>query len=160
MTCPSSFVIGESDRRQTLQSFVTANQVIQDQKCRLCEHDPHTYNCTECHCQFATITEKDLKVETTKYVRKPFYVEAVQVTDLNIDEVAKWCGGEINKQPGGKEFGAAQKFIFVKSAINPTTERQSKAFVNDWVLVQNRNFKVYTDKAFTRNFEIAPEVTL
>ena len=32
---------------------------------------------------------------TTKYVRKPLYVDAVQVTEQNFADIARWCFGEI-----------------------------------------------------------------
>ena len=32
---------------------------------------------------------------TTKYVRKPLFVDAVQVTEQNFADIARWCFGEI-----------------------------------------------------------------
>jgi hypothetical protein len=92
-------------------------------------------------------------VETTKYVRKPFYVEAVLVTDLNMKAVATWAGGEL-QQKDGKEF------IYLKNVSNSPVDRQTKAFAGDWILLANRSFKVYTEKSFLRNFEAAPEIKL
>ena len=34
-------------------------------------------------------------IETHKYTRKPFVVEAIQVTAENMDEIAQWCGGVV-----------------------------------------------------------------
>ena len=31
---------------------------------------------------------------TTKYVRKPLYVDAVQITEENFDDAVRWCFGE------------------------------------------------------------------
>lgn len=78
------------------------------------------------------------------YTRKPFTVEAVQVTPQNLEEVAKWCGGEIiTERRGGREV----KYIKV-DVSRPMTERQTKAFVEDWVLKAGTGFKCYTKKAF------------
>lgn len=89
-------------------------------------------------------------LETTRYVRKPFYVDSVQVTAENIEEVAAWAGGTIHVDSNNK------KFIRVR-VQNPTHERQSKAYTQDWVLYTSTGYKVYTPKAFTNSFEKAEE---
>lgn len=38
-----------------------------------------------------------MKSEIGRYVKKPIQVEAVLLTRDNIDRIANWCGGEINK---------------------------------------------------------------
>jgi len=86
----------------------------------------------------------DLEVQT--FVRKPFSVEAVQVTDENMDAVAKWCQGDVRTADKGDPF--------IKVRVhNPLTDRQTKAFVGDWVLYAGKGYKVYTDKAFERSFD-------
>lgn len=89
-----------------------------------------------------------LQIET--YVRRAFPVKAVEVTDDNIYDVAKWCGGEIrtSRIPNQK----AQKFIKVE-VRNPLNDRQTRAFPGDWVLFAEEQFKVYTPKAFEMSFE-------
>lgn len=85
-------------------------------------------------------------METVKYVRKPFEVEAVQVTTDNIDEVAAWCNGEV------KEEENTSKYIKVAVA-RVLNERQTKAFVGDWVLYAGTGYKIYTAKAFAKHFD-------
>jgi hypothetical protein len=86
-------------------------------------------------------------VQTTRYVRKPFYIDAVQVTDANINDVAKWCGGEVR---------TADNSTFVKVRVHrPLNERQTQAFPGDWVLYAGTGFKVYTPKAFNKSFVLA-----
>lgn len=83
-------------------------------------------------------------MQTTKFTRKPFEVDAVQVTADNIEEVAKWCQGEViteDDQPCIK--------VRVLRALN---DRQTKAFVGDWVLYAGTGYKVYIDKAFKKSF--------
>lgn len=82
-----------------------------------------------------------------KFRRKPFTVEGVRVTKKNMEEVAKWCNGEVKKNPKGV------KHIFV-NVHRPMNEKQTMAFVGDWILFQNRGFKIYTQNAFSRNFEL------
>lgn len=88
-------------------------------------------------------------METTKFTRKPFEVEAVQVTDQNIDEVASWCQGEVITLDGVKHIK-----VRVLRVIN---ERQTQAFVGDWVLYAGTGYKVYPDKAFKKSFSPANE---
>lgn len=90
---------------------------------------------------------------TQKYVRKPFYIDAVQVTAANIAEVAKWADGEVRTDNN--------KAQYVKVRVHrPLNDRQTKAFVGDWVLYAGTGFKVYTPKAFANSFEQAStEVT-
>lgn len=85
-----------------------------------------------------------LKTET--YVRNPIQVEAVQVTDENISEVAQWCDGEVVSENDNPT-------IFIKMDVkHPWNTRQTKAFVGDWVLSSKTGFKSYTDAAFKKNF--------
>lgn len=84
---------------------------------------------------------------TSKYVRRPFEVRGVQVTEENMPQVAEWCNGTIETTPDGVKF--------VKVNVkNPIDERQTLAFVGRWVLYsQNGGYKVYTDRAFRSSFE-------
>lgn len=89
-------------------------------------------------------------METKTYYRKPFSVEVVQVTEENLEEVAAWCGGRIQKQPKGRHI--------VVPVQDPKTERQKKAFVGDWVLnYEGRGFKSYPDGSFHKSFDAADE---
>lgn len=91
-------------------------------------------------------------IETNKFARKPFHVDAVQVTAENMDEVASWCQGTVTRT----DLSPVGDFIKVR-VHRPLTERQTKAFVGDWVLYAGTGFKVYTDKAFEKSFEPATE---
>lgn len=91
-------------------------------------------------------------LETTKYIRKPFEIDAVQVTTDNIAEVAKWVDGEIRSDDLGQ---------YVKVRVHrPLNDRQTKAYVGDHVLYAGTGYKVYTDKAFKNSFEQASGETV
>lgn len=90
-------------------------------------------------------------VKTQKFNRKSFPVEAVQVTPENIEEVAKWCAAEIHED-GEKEGHLSRKYIKVRVAY-PINERQTQAYLGDWVLKSGKSFKVYTNAAFEKSFE-------
>lgn len=92
-------------------------------------------------------------MKTHKFARKPFYVDAVRVSEENIEEVAAWCQGEIlTEVVEGDPQTKGQKYIKVR-VHRPLTDRQTKAFVGDWVLYAGTGFKVYTPKAFDKSFE-------
>jgi hypothetical protein len=84
-----------------------------------------------------------MAITTTKYVRKPLYVDAVQVTEENFHELAEWCHGLIEG-----------RHIKVRVS-NPMSVRQTKAFVGDWLLYTDTGYKIYTDKAFQASFDVA-----
>lgn len=92
-------------------------------------------------------TEKEdtMSFETRKFVRKPFEVEAIQVNDANMQQLATWCGGTVEVEGGSK-------YVHVK-VHKPQSVRQTKAFVGDWLLFAGTGFKVYTPRAFEKSFE-------
>lgn len=93
---------------------------------------------------------------TTRYVRKPLYVEAIKVTEENFFDVARWCVGTINNMDESPVTEATPlspntQYIHVR-VHNPKNPRQTRAQVGDWILYTERGYKVYTDKAFQQNF--------
>lgn len=90
-------------------------------------------------------------VPTQEFRRKSFPVQAVQVTPENMKQVAKWCAGKI-MQDGEKEGHLSRDYIKVRVAY-PINERQTQAFLGDWVLKSGKSFKVYTNSAFEKSFE-------
>lgn len=91
-------------------------------------------------------------MKTHKFARKPFYVDAVRVSEENIEEVAAWCQGEV--------LTDAEEGRYIKVRVHrPQTDRQTKAFIGDWVLYSGTGFKVYTPKAFDKSFEKVKTLT-
>ena len=91
-----------------------------------------------------------MSISTQKYIRKPFFIDAIRVTEDNFDKVAKWCGGTVKTEKRGKKD---VKFIEVPVS-RPMNDRQAKAFIGDWVLFSNGSWKVYTNQAFENSFEL------
>lgn len=88
-------------------------------------------------------------MKTQSFQRKPFQVEAIQVTEENLTQVAEWCQGTLETEgdlPGMKQL------IRVK-VKHPLNARQTKAYVGDWVLKAGEGFKVYNQVAFDKSFE-------
>lgn len=95
-----------------------------------------------------------MSVETQKFARKPFIVDAVEVTDENLKDVAEWCGGDIRtqKERGGRD----EDEHYIKVRVHrPLNDRQTKAFAGDWILYAGTGYKVYTARAFNNSFESA-----
>jgi hypothetical protein len=106
-----------------------------------------------------TINQKDCDMETQKFQKKPLIVEAIQVDEGNFLEVANWSQGTIRNVDGSEVFTeltddpmpSSGRYIHVR-VLNPMHDRQTKAFVGDWVLYAGRGFKVYKDRAFKGTF--------
>lgn len=102
-------------------------------------------------------------LETQTFQRKPFQVEALQVTDENFEAVAAWCGGSIvtvqdtTPQPLDVSASASKRFIQVNVA-RPLSRRQTEAYVGDWILYASKGYKVYADRPFRKNFDKSTEV--
>jgi hypothetical protein len=89
-----------------------------------------------------------VNVTPKTYERKPFTVQAVQVTDRNIQDVAKWCKGTV--VPG--ERNNKQMDCIEVDVNRPINEKQTRAFPGDWVLKGSGGWKVYTSRAFNGCF--------
>lgn len=83
-------------------------------------------------------------MKTAKYARMPFYVDAVRLTEENLDEVQEWCRGDRRQE--GDDF-----YLKVK-VHRPLNDEQTKAHFGDWILRAPTGFKVYTNKAFRKSF--------
>jgi len=75
------------------------------------------------------------------FVRKPFLVEAVQVTPENIDELAGVLG-ELKEKDG-------ETWILIDRRIVPNIK---KAYVGWWVTKLDDNLRCYSPKVFEKEF--------
>lgn len=104
-----------------------------------------------------------MTIDTIKFVRKPIYVDGVQVTSENFSEVAEWCGGDITNVDDSPlaymgdlpKIKPSNQYIRVR-VYNPRVARHSMAFVGDWLLYTDRGYKVYTDRALKNTFDEVP----
>lgn len=91
------------------------------------------------------------------YLRRTFEIEAVRITEENFHEVARWCLAEEKTQtrPARKgESGYTREVPYLKvDVLRPLNDKQTMAFVGDWVLKTGTSFKIYSDIAFHKNFE-------
>lgn len=92
-------------------------------------------------------------LDVKQFNRRSFPVDAVRVTEENFEDVAVWCDGNIHlSDETDQPVAIGTRYIKVR-VQNPLSERQTKAFVGDWVLYAGKGYKVYTDKAFKKSFD-------
>lgn len=88
-------------------------------------------------------------MEFTEFVRKPFVVEAVEVTTDNIEEIAEFVGTLRKKDDG-------TPFIQVDRRLIPNVFRVFPGF---WMTRMGDNIRCYSKRIFTDQFtEITPEI--
>lgn len=81
-------------------------------------------------------------MELNKYVRKPFLIEAVEVTKENIGEVAKLVGTLRQKNNG-------DPYIQVDRLLVPSVDRVYPGF---WMTKMSGNIRCYANKTFLSQF--------
>lgn len=97
-------------------------------------------------------TDVKTELETVAMVRKPFHVQAVQVTAKNMSAVAKWCGGNVGMTERSRA-GRLIKCVRVE-VLRATADWQKEARVGDWVVRAGAGYKVYSDKALKESFDV------
>jgi hypothetical protein len=80
--------------------------------------------------------------EFTIFNRKPFSVEAVQITEENIDTLGPLVG-EVKEKDG-------EKYIALDRRIVPNVRR---AFAGWWITRMNDNLRCYSPKIFEEQFD-------
>lgn len=97
--------------------------------------------------------EKRNTMEITQYTRKPFPVDAVEVTLANIDEVAQWCKGTIEQEPT-RILGTETLLPVIK--INGQGENRGKVFtatLGCYIVDLKGSYRVYKPAQFDASFD-------
>lgn len=84
-----------------------------------------------------------MELNFSTFVRKPFTVEAVLITEDNIEEVSKFVGELKHKKEDGSPF------IQVDRRIVPSVHRVYPGF---WMTQMNNNIRCYAPHVFTEQF--------
>ena len=80
----------------------------------------------------------NMPVTPTEYKRKTFLVDAIQITEDNLDAVANWCKGKVLATAATETEPAR---FFVKVPVKrPMNARQERAYIGDWVLKARGGF--------------------
>jgi hypothetical protein len=81
-------------------------------------------------------------METEIWERNSFEVEAVRVTGGNIREVAEWCSGEVCRTSSHN----SKQYVLVDT-VDYNRNHKTKAFVGDWLILVQGQFKHYRDRS-------------
>lgn len=98
-------------------------------------------------------------METQKFARRQFALEAVQVTPTNMNEVARWCGGKVApadyKMMGGVHKMPEGCVLLPKQGLK--ANKTYKVLIGHWITKHNGQFRTWTLEAFEASFEpVAP----
>ena len=81
-------------------------------------------------------------MEFQPFIRRPFRVKAIQITDENIDEICKLIGTEVKQVKGGKCIVLDKR----------TVPNMTRAYVGWWVTRLGDRYRCYSEKIFTEQF--------
>lgn len=88
-------------------------------------------------------------MEFTTFVRKPFMVEAVEVTEENIADIAKFVG-DLRKNDDGTHYISVNRLLF------PNLFKVSPGF---WMTRMGDNVRCYSKTVFRKQFiQTTPEI--
>ena len=90
-------------------------------------------------------------METRTYKRKPFYVEAIEITEENIDAVGAIIGEVFTQGDSGV------KFIAVNNSIVPGVKT---AHIGFWLTVMGNRYRCYHENIFHQQFELSRDTTV
>lgn len=101
-------------------------------------------------------------LETEEATRKPFNVTAVQLTLQNIEQAAKWCGGEVGEE-SYKMVGTWTKLPCLKVPGNGASKGQKvTALIGQYIVKHNGSFRIYRADQYKATFDVvklsAPQI--
>lgn len=100
----------------------------------------------------STETDTDLSMEFATFIRKPFTVEAIEVTRENIHELSELIG-EYGEDESGPYINAD-----VENRLVPTVYRVTPGY---WVTRMGRNIRCYSARVFFEQFvEMTPTLDM
>ena len=92
-------------------------------------------------------------LNTKNYKSKPIFVEAVQISEDNMNEIASWVNGEIITISDSSKDKT--QISFVKAhVLRSKGYIRNKGYVGDWIVKSDLGVKFYTNAAFERSFEV------
>lgn len=99
-------------------------------------------------------------MEFQKFTRRPYDVNAVQVTPENANEVAEWCGGSV-VLGDYKHSKFVIKLPIVKVPGNGVHKgKMIDARIGSWIIEYKGNFRVYREKQILEDFASKDEVLI
>lgn len=96
--------------------------------------------------------EKSIPMDMKQYFRKPFEVNAVEVTPDNAEQVAEWCGGTVALGEYKHSKYRIQLPVVKVPGTGPNKGKYVDARIGYFVVEHNRSFRVYRPKQFEETF--------
>src|SRR5678815_2136873 len=130
-----------------LSNFVSCSctrTIVRPDQIKIYAGMAHSVNA--CHDLPVTIT-RDHTMDFTTYVRKPFIVEAVEITKDNIEELAKFIGDV-------KEREDHTKYILVDPRLVPNVDR---VYVGYYMTKMGEKVRCFSRKIFRDQFVVKDE---
>lgn len=104
--------------------------------------------------------EDHFDLDFVEATRNPFDVIAVEVTFENIEQLAKWCGGEISTATY-RIAGTKAKLPCVKlPAGGKLTGETITALIGHWVIKHDDTFRVFRSEIWRKQFTVKAGVTV
>lgn len=98
-----------------------------------------------------------MELEFREYDRKPFTVTAVKVTFENIQQVAEWCNGTLDKQ-ATKMLGTEADLPVIRvKGTGDNRNKETVASLGCYIVELNGSFRVYKEPQFFASFDPRPE---
>lgn len=92
-------------------------------------------------------------METQKFIRRPFDVNAVQVTPSNAADVAEWCGGTVSQSSYKLAgFDGVQLDSVMVPGNGPNAGKKVEARIGSWVVELDGKFRVLRKRQFQEMF--------
>lgn len=95
----------------------------------------------------------EMNMDFKRFIRTPFQVQAVQITEENIEEIAQHIGLDKTVQTRDKGLKSETRYIVLDKRIVPIV---SKAYVGWWVTQMDENIRCYAPEIFAAQFVPMP----
>jgi len=94
------------------------------------------------------------------YTRRGFDVEATQITFENVEDVAKWSGGTVEKRPTKLMGTEAELPVVSLKGVGVDHGNYYIGYLNCWVVKMNKTFRIYKPDQFKRTFLPKSQLTV
>lgn len=92
-------------------------------------------------------------MDIKQFTRKPFPVNAVQVTLQNVDEVAQWCGGDVALRPTKMMGTYTDLPVILLKGQGENRGKDFEAALGCWIVELKGSFRSYKPQQFESSFD-------
>lgn len=92
-------------------------------------------------------------MEIKQFTRKPFPVNAIQVTLQNVDDVAKWSGGTVELRPTKMMGTYTDLPVILLQGQGENRGKDFEAALGCWIVELKGSFRSYKPQQFEASFD-------